>query len=50
MDNIGSLAVKLTKHDLKEICEAVPMNEISGDREYEVLSKYSWEFADTPLM
>ena len=40
-NNIGSLTVKLTEHDLKEISDAVPVNEIAGEQEYDSLSKYS---------
>ncbi|PON79974.1 Aldo/keto reductase/potassium channel subunit beta [Parasponia andersonii] len=48
-NNVGSLAVKLTEEGLKEICDALPNDEVGGDREYEVLFKYLWQFADTPL-
>ncbi|OMO85562.1 Aldo/keto reductase [Corchorus olitorius] len=47
-DNIGSLALKLTQEDLKEICNAVPIEDVSGSREVDTISKYSWKFADTP--
>ncbi|XP_062104991.1 perakine reductase-like isoform X1 [Humulus lupulus] len=46
--NVGSLAVKLTEEDLKEISDALPIDDVGGDRDYEVLTKYSWQFADTP--
>ncbi|XP_004296582.1 PREDICTED: perakine reductase-like [Fragaria vesca subsp. vesca] len=46
--NVGSLEVKLTKEDLNEICDAVPIDEIGGDREYEVFSKFVWSNASTP--
>ncbi|XP_061991911.1 perakine reductase-like [Rosa rugosa] len=46
--NIGALNVKLTKEDLTEICDAVPINEVEGDREFEVLSKFMWNNANTP--
>ncbi|EXC16751.1 Perakine reductase [Morus notabilis] len=48
-NNIGSLAVKLSEEDLKEICDAMPIHEVGGDRDYESLTIYSWKFADTPL-
>lgn len=48
-DNIGGLAVKLTEEELKEISDAVPIDEVSGQREMDALAKYSWKFADTPL-
>ncbi|XP_021832867.1 perakine reductase-like [Prunus avium] len=46
--NVGSLDVELTKEDLKEICDAVPIDEVRGDREFEFLSKYAWNYANTP--
>ena len=46
--NIGSLKVKLTKEDLKEISDAVTLDEVAGDRELSALSKYAWKFANTP--
>ncbi|KAH9687967.1 Aldo ket red domain-containing protein [Citrus sinensis] len=47
-DNIGSLALKLTKEDLKEIADAVPIQEVEGDRTYESMKKVSWKLANTP--
>uniref|UniRef100_A0A0A0LKS7 NADP-dependent oxidoreductase domain-containing protein n=1 Tax=Cucumis sativus TaxID=3659 RepID=A0A0A0LKS7_CUCSA len=47
--NIESLDVKLTEEDFKEIGDAVPVDEVRGQREYDVLTKYMWKFADTPL-
>ncbi|GAU15530.1 hypothetical protein TSUD_45670 [Trifolium subterraneum] len=47
-NNIGSLTVKLTEEDLKEIFDAVPVEEIAGEREYDSLSQYLWKFATTP--
>ncbi|GAY44640.1 hypothetical protein CUMW_083460 [Citrus unshiu] len=47
-DNIGSLTVKLTKEDLKEISDAVPTEEVAGDRYPDALDKTSWNFATTP--
>lgn len=47
--NIESLGVKLTEEDLKEIGDAVPVDEVRGQREYDVFTKYMWKFADTPL-
>ncbi|KAE8679941.1 transmembrane emp24 domain-containing protein A [Hibiscus syriacus] len=48
-DNIGSLALKLTQEDLKEICDAVPTDDGSGPREAASIAKYAWKFADTPI-
>lgn len=47
-NNIGSLNVKLTQEDLKEISDAVPVEEIAGEREYDSISQYLWKFATTP--
>ena len=47
-NNIGSLAVKLTEEDLKEISDAVQVSEVSGSREVPVLAKYTWRQANTP--
>lgn len=46
--NIGSLRVKLNAEELKEIGEAIDVNEVGGDREYDVFSKYTYKLADTP--
>ncbi|KAL0392994.1 UNVERIFIED_CONTAM: Perakine reductase [Sesamum radiatum] len=46
--NIGSLAVKLTAEDLKEIAAAIPPDQVGGEREYAIFSKYSYKFANTP--
>jgi len=40
--------VKLTQEDLKEISDAVPVEEIAGEREYDSISQYLWKFATTP--
>ncbi|KAF3664054.1 putative aldo-keto reductase 1 [Capsicum annuum] len=47
--NIQSVAVKLTPEDLKEIADVIPVSEVSGERELEVLSKYMYRVANTPL-
>ena len=41
--------MNLTEEDMKEISEAFSIDEVGGDRDYEFLTKYSWQFADTPL-
>lgn len=46
--NIGSLKVKLTHEDLKEISDAVPADEVAGDRIFESALRCSWKHADTP--
>ncbi|KAF5466068.1 hypothetical protein F2P56_016025 [Juglans regia] len=47
-NNIGSLALKLTPEDLKEISDSVPINEVEGERETEVFAQYAWKVANTP--
>ncbi|XP_043690646.1 perakine reductase-like isoform X1 [Telopea speciosissima] len=48
-ENIGSLEVKLTEDDIKEISAAVPMDEVAGCRIHEsIYSDYAWNFANTP--
>ncbi|XP_057778918.1 perakine reductase-like [Salvia miltiorrhiza] len=46
--NIASLGVKLKAKDLKEIGEAINVDEVGGDREYGIFSKYTYKLADTP--
>ncbi|KAK3418405.1 probable aldo-keto reductase 1 isoform X2 [Eucalyptus grandis] len=48
-DNIGSLRVKLTEEDMKEISDAVPIDDIAGDRIDEHHVRCSWKYANTPL-
>ncbi|KAK6146035.1 hypothetical protein DH2020_019904 [Rehmannia glutinosa] len=47
-DNIGSLAVKLRAEELKEIDAAIPIDEVGGERDYAIFSKYSYRLANTP--
>ncbi|KAK0608821.1 hypothetical protein LWI29_036547 [Acer saccharum] len=47
-NNIDSLAKKLTEDNLKEICDAVPIDEVAGHRNYSMLSNYDYKFANTP--
>ncbi|XP_022858363.1 perakine reductase-like [Olea europaea var. sylvestris] len=47
-ENIGSVKVKLTSDDLKEISDAVPINEVAGSRTLDVFVQVSWRFANTP--
>lgn len=47
-NNIGSLDLKLSQEDLRTISESVPIDEVAGERESDVFSKYCWEFAITP--
>ncbi|KAB1218111.1 Perakine reductase [Morella rubra] len=47
-NNIGSLALKLSEDDLKEICDAVPVDEVVGERQTAILSRLAWKFANTP--
>ncbi|KAK3440728.1 hypothetical protein EUGRSUZ_B01003 [Eucalyptus grandis] len=47
-DNISSVALKLSQDQMREICEVVAVNEVSGERELESFAKYSWKNANTP--
>uniref|UniRef100_A0A2P2IKX8 Perakine reductase-like n=1 Tax=Rhizophora mucronata TaxID=61149 RepID=A0A2P2IKX8_RHIMU len=47
-NNIGSLAVKLTEEDLKEIGAAVPLDEVGGERDYGVWTECNYKHANTP--
>ncbi|GKV43726.1 hypothetical protein SLEP1_g50980 [Rubroshorea leprosula] len=47
-NNIGSLAVKLTGENLKEICHVVSVDEVGGERVHDSLSNYTYKFANTP--
>ena len=47
-NNIGSLKVKLTEEDLKEISDAVPIEEVAGGRSYQNREHLLWKFATTP--
>ncbi|XP_062084493.1 perakine reductase-like [Humulus lupulus] len=48
-NNIGSLRVKLSIEDLKEISDLVPINDVAGDRDYAAFIGSSWKFSNTPL-
>ncbi|KAL5782694.1 hypothetical protein ACOSP7_007723 [Xanthoceras sorbifolium] len=46
-NNIGSLALKLSEDNVKGICDAVPIDEVAGHRNYSILS-YDYKFANSP--
>ncbi|KAI4301912.1 hypothetical protein L6164_035148 [Bauhinia variegata] len=46
--NIGSLKVKLSEDDLKEISDAIPIDEVVGDRTTDTFVRCSWKFGNTP--
>lgn len=46
--NIGSLSLKLKEEDLKEITDAVPLDQVAGDKTYAHASHVQWKFANTP--
>ncbi|KAL8121781.1 putative aldo-keto reductase 1 [Apium graveolens] len=46
--NIGSLGVKLSNEDVKEISNAIPADEVNGDREMSILSGYCYKLIITP--
>ncbi|CAL1411267.1 unnamed protein product [Linum trigynum] len=41
-NNLGSLALKLTEEDVKEISDAFPIDEVSGSEIYPIVAKYAW--------
>ncbi|KAB1199607.1 putative aldo-keto reductase 1 [Morella rubra] len=47
-NNIGSLKVNLTEEDLKDISDAVPIEEVASDRSYQSMDHLQWKFANTP--
>lgn len=47
-DNVGSLKVKLTAEDLKEITDAVAINEVAGSRNSAEMESHSSRFVNTP--
>ncbi|CAN1310361.1 Probable aldo-keto reductase 1 [Linum perenne] len=46
--NIESLLVNLTTRDVKEISDAVQIEQVNGSREVPAIAKFSWQFANTP--
>ncbi|XP_058203262.1 perakine reductase-like isoform X2 [Rhododendron vialii] len=46
--NIGSLTVKLTTKDLKEISDAIPTDQVGGQRQVQVFLPFSYRSANTP--
>ncbi|KAG5554619.1 hypothetical protein RHGRI_012247 [Rhododendron griersonianum] len=47
-NNLGALSLKLTEEDLKEISDAVPIDEVAGERDPDSFAQYSRKFANTP--
>ncbi|KAG8384935.1 hypothetical protein BUALT_Bualt04G0169900 [Buddleja alternifolia] len=47
-ENIGSLNVKLTSDEAKELSDAVPIDEVAGNTHHEALHVFSWKFGTTP--
>ncbi|XP_027352396.1 probable aldo-keto reductase 1 isoform X1 [Abrus precatorius] len=46
--NIGALSLKLTESDLREISEAVPIDDVAGTRHFGGNDTLAWKFANTP--
>ncbi|XP_050115759.1 perakine reductase-like isoform X1 [Malus sylvestris] len=46
--NIGALALKLKEEDLKEISDAVPLDQVAGEKTFEHAMPVQWKFANTP--
>ena len=47
-NNIGSLKVKLTEEDLKEISDAVPLEEVAGGISFQNMDHLRWQYGNTP--
>ncbi|KAF5808905.1 putative perakine reductase [Helianthus annuus] len=47
-ENVNSVNVKLTKEEIEEISNAVPLDEVAGSKINEALLLVSWKFANTP--
>ncbi|CAN6575488.1 unnamed protein product [Malus baccata var. baccata] len=46
--NIGSLGLKLTEEDVKEVSDAVPIDQVAGERTLGIFMALQWKFANTP--
>ncbi|XP_050115761.1 perakine reductase-like isoform X3 [Malus sylvestris] len=46
--NIGAMALKLEEEDLKEISDAVPLDQVAGEKTFEHAMPVQWKFANTP--
>lgn len=47
-DNIGSVNIELSPDDLREISEAVDVDEVYGEKDIGIMSKFYWKYANTP--
>lgn len=47
-ENIGSLNIKLTRDEGKELSDVVPIEEVAGNTHHDAFHAVSWRFADTP--
>ncbi|KAK4596361.1 hypothetical protein RGQ29_014408 [Quercus rubra] len=47
-NNIGSLKVKLTEEELKEISDAVPIEEVAGCISMQNTEHFRWQYGNTP--
>ncbi|XP_052735300.1 probable aldo-keto reductase 1 [Vigna angularis] len=46
--NIGGVSLKLAESELREISEAVPIDDVAGNRHYYGLASFAWTVANTP--
>lgn len=46
--NTGSLGVKLKAEEVKRIGEAIPVDQVGGDRDYGPFCKFTYKIANTP--
>ncbi|XP_030477296.2 perakine reductase-like isoform X1 [Syzygium oleosum] len=47
-DNVGSVAIKLSEDEMREISDVMATTKVSGEREMEIAAKYTWRYANTP--
>ncbi|KAI5326614.1 hypothetical protein L3X38_035688 [Prunus dulcis] len=47
-DNVGSYSVRLTKEDMKEISDTIPLDAVAGKNVADNFISCSWKFANTP--
>jgi len=46
--NIGGVSLKFEESELREISEAVPIDDVAGTRHYYGSASFSWTIANTP--
>ncbi|KAI4369650.1 hypothetical protein MLD38_018071 [Melastoma candidum] len=47
-DNIRSVDIELSPNNLREISEAVDIDEVYGEKDIDIMARFYWKYADTP--